>query len=104
MAAELIKSVLAAEAKGREMEQEALKKKEKMISDAKIQADIIIKTSIEQAKNQSKVILSEALYQSEGQIKQAEKLAELREKKSIADTEKQYETAIQMIYEELLKD
>ncbi len=104
MAAELIKSVLAAEAKGRAMEQEAHKKKEKMISDAKIQADIIIKTSVEQAKNQAKVILSEALYQSEGQIKQAEKLAELREKKSISDTEKQYETAIQMIYEELLKD
>lgn len=104
MAAELIKSVLAAEAKGREMEQEALKKKEKMISDAKIQGDIIIKTSLEQAKSQAKVILSEAVYQSDGQIKQAEKLAELREKKSIADTEKQYETAIQMIFEELLSD
>lgn len=104
MAADLIKSVLAAEAKGRSMEQEAHKKKEKMISDAKIQADIIVKTSVEQAKNEAKVIISDALYQSEGQIKQAEKLAELREKKSIADTEKQYETAIQMIFEELLKD
>ena len=104
MAAELIKSVLAAEAKGRAMEQDAYKKREKMISDAKIQADIIVKTSIEQAKNEAKVIISDALYQSEGQIKQAEKLAELREKKSIADTEKQYETAIQMIFEELLKD
>ena len=100
MAAELIKSVLAAEAKGRSMEQDANKKREKMISDARIQADIIVKTSIEQAKNEAKVIISEALYQSEGQIKQAEKLAELREKKSIADTEKQYETAIQMIFEE----
>lgn len=104
MAAELIKSVLAAEAKGRQMEQEALKKKEKMLSDAAIQADIIMKTSVEQAKNEAKVILSDALYQSDGHIKQAEKLAELREKKSIADTEKQYETAIQMIFEELLKD
>ncbi len=104
MAAELIKSVLAAEAKGRQMELEAGKKAEKLISDAKIQADIIIKTSVEQARNQAKVILSEALYQSDGHIKQAEKLAELREKKSIADTEKQYETAIQMIFEQLLED
>lgn len=104
MAAELIKSVLAAEAKGREMEQEARNKKEKMISDARIQADIIMKTSIEQAKNEAKVIMSTAYYESDGQIKQAETLAVLREKKSIADTEKQYETAIQMIFEELLKD
>ena len=33
MAAELIKSVLAAEAKGRAMEQDAYKKREKMISE-----------------------------------------------------------------------
>lgn len=102
MAAELIKSVLAAEAKGRQMEAEAKKKAEKLISDAKIQADIIIKTSIQQAENQANLIISDARYQSEGQVKQAEKLAEMREKKSIADTEKQYETAIKMIYEELL--
>ena len=52
MAAELIKSVLAAEAKGRSMEADAKKKAEKMIEDAKIQADIIIKTSVEQAHYQ----------------------------------------------------
>ena len=102
MAAELIKSVLAAEAKGRQMEADAKKKAEKLISDAEIQADIIIKTSIQQAENQANLILSDARYQSSGQVKQAEKLAEMREKKSIADTEKQYETAIKMIYEELL--
>lgn len=101
MAAELIKSVLAAETKGRQMEADARKKTEKMIKDAKIQADIIIKTSTEQAEKQAHLILSDARYQSSGQVKQAEKLAEMREKKSIADTEKQYETAIQMIYEEL---
>ena len=78
------------------------KKAEKMIKDAKIQADIIIKTSAEQANKQANLILSDARYQSSGQVKQAEKLAEMREKKSIADTEKQYETAIKMIYEELL--
>ena len=81
--------------------QEARKKAEKMIADAKIQAEIIVNTSAEQAHKQANLILSDARYQSSGQIKQAEKLAEMREKKSIADTEKQYETAIQMIYEEL---
>ena len=101
MAAELIKSVLVAEAKGRQMEADAKKKAEKMIADAKIQAEIIINNSAEQARKQDNLILSDARYQSKGQIKQAEKLAEMREKKSRADTEKQYETAIQMIYEEL---
>ncbi|MDD6012826.1 MAG: hypothetical protein PUC33_08295 [Oscillospiraceae bacterium] len=104
MAAELIKTVLAAEAKGREMEEEARVKAQKMISDAKIQADIILKTSMTQAQNQANLILSEAEYQSSGMLKQAEKLAELREKKSIADTEKQYQAAIDMIYDFLLGD
>ena len=103
MAAELIKSVLAAEAKGRQMEADARKKAEKMIADAKIQAEIIINTSAEQAHKQANLILSDARYQSSGQIKQAEKLAEMREKKSIADTEKQYEEAIRMIFEEITK-
>ena len=102
MAAELIKSVLAAETKGRQMEADARKKAEKLIADAKIQADIIVKTSVEQAEKQAHLIISDAKYPSSGQVKQAEKLAEMREKKSIADTEKQYETAIKMIYEELL--
>lgn len=101
MASELIKTVMAAEAQGRQMEEDARKKSEKMISDARIQADIIVRTTIQQAKNEAQLILSEADYSSSGAVKQAEKLAELREKKSIADTEKQYETAISMIFEEL---
>ena len=60
MAAELIKSVLAAETKGRQMEADARKKAEKLIADAKIQADIIIKTSVEQAEKQAHLIISDA--------------------------------------------
>ena len=45
MAADMIKTVLAAENAGREMEAKARKAAEKMLSDAKIQADIIIKTA-----------------------------------------------------------
>ncbi len=104
MAADLIKTILAAEAEGRNMEEQARKKAAKLISDAEIQADIILRTSIEQAESQANLILSEAEYSATGVIKQAEKLAELREKRSISDTEKHYETAIQMIFEELLCD
>lgn len=104
MASELIRTVMAAEAQGRQMEEDAHKKAAKMVSDVKIQADIIIRTTIEQAKSQAQLILSEAEYSSSGAIKQAEKLAELREKKSITDTEKHYETAIKMVFEELLAD
>lgn len=101
MASELIKTVMAAEAQGRQMQAEAERKAAKMISDAEIQADIIIRTAVQQAQKEAQLILSEAEYSSSGAVKQAEKLAELREKKSIADTEKQYETAIKMIFEEL---
>lgn len=102
MAADMIKAVLAAEAAGKEMEAGAAKKAEKMLSDAKIQADIIVRTAIEQAEREANIILSDAEYSSVGVVKQAEKLAELRERKSIADTEKLYEKAIKMIFEHLL--
>ncbi len=102
MAHEMIQTVLDAEAKGKEMEAETAEKAAKLISDAEIQAGIIIKASVDQATSQAQLILSEAQYTCEGILRQAEKLAELREKKSIADTEKQYETAIGMIFEEIL--
>ena len=102
MAADMIKAVLAAENAGREMEAKALKAAEKMLSDAKIQADIIIRTAVEQAEKEANIILSDAEFPSAGVLKQAEKLAELRERKSIADTEKLYEKAIKMVFDELL--
>ena len=75
---------------------------EKIIQNAKIQADIIVKTALEQAENQVGIILSDAEYSSEGVIKQANKLALLREKKSIADTEKQYDEAIEKVFDVIL--
>ncbi len=103
MAADMIKTVMKAEAQSKEMEAGAAKTVEKMISDARIQAEIIVRTSVEQAKNQASIILSDAEYTANGIIKQAEKLAELREKKSISDTEKQYERIIELILEEVVK-
>ena len=102
MAADMIKAVLAAENAGREMEAAAVKKAEKMLGDAEIQAKIIVKTAVEQAEKEANIILSDAEYSSAGVVKQAEKLAELRERKSIADTEKLYDKAIKMIFDELL--
>ncbi len=102
MAADMIKTVLAAENAGREMEAKAAKTAEKMLSDARIQANIIIKTAVEQAEKEANIILSDAEYTSVGVVKQAEKLAELRERKSISDTEKLYEKAIKMIFDEIM--
>lgn len=103
MAADMIKEILKAEAQGREAEKKAEKLGEKIVQNAKIQADIIIKTAVEQAKNQANIILSDAEYSAEGVIKQANKLAMLREKKSITDTEKQYAQAIKLVFEEILR-
>lgn len=102
MAAEIIKEILKTEAKAKENERKAEKMAEKIIQNAKIQADIIVKTALEQAENQVGIILSDAEYSSEGVIKQANKLALLREKKSIADTEKQYDEAIEKVFDVIL--
>ena len=59
MAAEMVKAIMKAEATGREMEGVAEKTVEKMLSDAEIQAQIIIKSAIDQAKNQANIILSD---------------------------------------------
>ena len=103
MAAEMVKAVMKAEAQGRAMEAEAKKTVEKMLADAEIQSEIIIKSTLEQANSQANIILSDAEYSSNGIIKQAEKLAELRERKSISDTEKKYEMAIKLILDEIVR-
>lgn len=103
MAAEIIKEILKTEALGNQAEQKAVKYGEKIIQNAQIQADIIIKTAVEQANNQASIILSDAEYSSSGVLKRANKLAQMREKKSINDTEKQYDEAIKLVFEEILK-
>ncbi len=103
MAAEMIKAILDTEAKAREDEAKAKKMAEKIVQNAKMQADIIIKTSVDQANNEANIILSDAEYSASGVLKQATKLAALREKKSIANTEKQYQEAITSVFDEILK-
>ncbi len=99
----MIKEILKTEAQGKNEEAKARKSAEKIIQNAKIQSDIIIKTAVEQAENEAAIILSDAEYSAGGVIKQANKLAALREKKSISDTEKQYSEAIRLIFDEILR-
>lgn len=103
MATEMIKVILNTEAQAKSDEVKAKKMAEKIIQNAKIQADIIIKSSVDQANNEANIILSDAEYSANGVLKQANKLAVLREKKSISDTEKQYEDAIRFVFDEILK-
>ena len=63
----------------------------------------LVKSSVDQANNEANIILSDAEYSANGVLKQANKLAALREKKSISDTEKQYEDAIRFVFDEILK-
>ena len=103
MATEMIKVILNTEAQAKSDEVKAKKMAEKIIQNAKIQADIIIKSSVDQANNEANIILSDAEYSANGVLKQANKLAVLREKKSNSDTEKQYEDAIRFVFDEILK-
>jgi len=103
VATEMIKVILNTEAQAKSDEVKAKKMAEKIIQNAKIQADIIIKSSVDQANNEANIILSDAEYSANGVLKQANKLAALREKKSISDTEKQYEDAIRFVFDEILK-
>lgn len=103
MAAEIIKEILKTEAQGKEKERLAAIEGEKIIHNAKIQADIIISSAVEQAENEANIILSDAEYSSEGVLKQADKLASLREKKSISGTEKQYDDAIKLVFDTIVR-
>ena len=103
MAAEMIKTILATEAQAKADEMKAEKMAEKIIQNARMQADIIIRNAVDQANNEANIILSDAEYSASGVLKQANKLAALREKKSISDTEKQYQDAIEFVFDEILK-
>lgn len=103
MAADMIKTILAIEAQAKDDEFKAQKAAEKIIQNAKMQADIIIKSAIDQANNEANIILSDAEFSATGILKQASKLAAMREKKSISNTEKQYQDAINFVFDEIMK-
>ena len=103
MASDMIKAALKAEAAAAQMKKAAEAKAKQMIAEAEKQCETIISDAETPAASQAHIILSDARYTADGVIKQAEKLAEMREKKSIYDTEKLYDEAIRLIFEEILK-
>ena len=94
MAYDMIKTVLNAEALAAKNEAAAQEQAQAMREEADATAQTLRKAQIEQANNQAKLILSEARQTADGVLKQAEKLAQMRRAKVIADTEKKYDDAI----------
>ncbi len=101
MVSEMMNEILKAEKRAAEKEAQAQKEAERILSEAKRQADIFHKAVLEQAESEAAVLISEAKLSAEGVIKQAESLAALREKKVISDTEKKYEDAIVLVLENI---
>ena len=58
--------------------------------------------ALKQAENEAMLILSEAELSCEGTLSQAEKLAKLRERKVISETEKHYDECIRLIFDNLV--
>ncbi len=102
MASDMIKYILAVENECREAESKARETTQSYIEKAKAQGEEIIRAAVEQAEKEANIILSDAEYSAVGVVKQAEKLAELRERKSISDTEKLYDKAIDTIFDVIL--
>ena len=94
MAYDMIKTVLNAEAVAAGNEKAAEEQAKAMCDEAAATAKTLATAQIEQANNQAKLILSEAQQTADGILKQAEKLAQMRRAKVIADTEKKYDEAI----------
>lgn len=97
MASEMINEVLKGEAQVRHNLENANKQAEQIIENAKQKAKDFAFSSKKQAEATASLIVSEARLESDGIRRQALKLAELREKKVIADTEKLYPTAIKKV-------
>lgn len=101
MVSEMMSEILKAEKRAAVNEAKAQKEAERIIAEAKHQADIFYKAAIEQAESEAAVLVSEAKLSADGVIKQAESLAALREKKVINNTEKKYDSAIALVFENI---
>lgn len=102
MAADMVNVILKAENAAKKEQLLAQKQAEAMIENAEKQAQKITESVIDQAEKEAILIASEAEFSVNGIIKQAEKLADLREKKVIAETEKKYDEAIKLVLDSLL--
>ncbi|MCM1545002.1 MAG: hypothetical protein NC110_06850 [Ruminococcus sp.] len=101
MAADMVSVILKAENAARKEEAKVRQRAEMIVSEAESQAEKIRESVIDQAEKEALLIASEADFSASGIIKQAEKLADLREKKVIAETEKKYDEAIKIVLDSL---
>lgn len=102
MAADLINAVLKAENSARRGEAAARAEAEKITEAAKQKAKGVTDAVLQQAESEALLISSEAELTADGIIKQAERLARLRERKVISETEKRYEECIKLVLDNLV--
>ena len=104
MASEMIGEILKAESAARKSEAAAQKEADEIIDYANEQADIFFRAALETAKSEAALLVSEAEIAAEGTLKQANRLADLREKKVISKMEKKYDKAIDLVLKEICND
>ena len=97
MALDMIQPVLQAENAANRRLAAAEAQGKAMIEEARRTASVMEQATLQQAQNEADMILTEADYSADGILKQAERLAELRRNKVIADTEKKYDEAIRVV-------
>lgn len=103
MAAEMINAVLKAEAVAKKEETKATKIAEEIRLQAKLEAEVIYEKKINQANIKAEEIIRKAIDDADGYVKQANTLADLRERKMISDSEKNYRELIEMVKTCILK-
>lgn len=104
MASEMIGEILKAESAARKNEAAAQKEADEIIDYANEQADIFFRAALETAKSEAALLVSEAEIAAQGTLKQANRLADLREKKVISKMEKKYDKAIDLVLKEICND
>ena len=97
MASEMIQEILKAEAAARKSESAAQDEAREIIEYAHSRADALYNAALETAKSEAALFVSEAELTAEGIVKQANRLADLREKKVISEMEKKYDGAIDLV-------
>ena len=97
MASEMIQEILKTEAAARKSESAAQDEAREIIEYAHSRADALYNAALETAKSEAALFVSEAELTAEGIVKQANRLADLREKKVISEMEKKYDEAIDLV-------
>lgn len=102
MAVQMINSVLNTESKAATQREKTKIAAQQIIENANKKAKEIHQTAVSQAKEQAEQILKDAKESADGILQNADKLASMRKKKTIADTEKKYDSSIKIVIDNLI--